>query len=179
MTEQNQGTTVATYIGSIGYNAAGQIAGDLLGYITPVTEAFGYDSQRMQLTSQTATKSGGPTGGLMNLNYSYQAAAGQMGTGTTVGNAGQLMAINNNSTINGTSESAAYTYDLEGRLVTSSQTTNGSSAQRRFAYDRWGNRTGMWDSASGGNQIQTITLQQSGGVPTNKIQPVAGDGAVN
>src|SRR5262249_47946023 len=56
---------------------------------------------------------------------------------------------NNNSTINGTAESAAYTYDLEGRLVTSSQTTNGVSAQRRFAYDRWGNRTGMWDATTG------------------------------
>jgi RHS repeat-associated protein len=129
------------------------------------------------LTSQTATKAGGAQGGLLNLNYSYQAAAGQMGTGTTAGNAEQLMAINNNSTINGTAESAAYTYDLERRLVTSSQTTNGSSAQRRFAYDRWGNRTGMWDGTSGGNQIQAVTLQQSSGVPTNRIQSVTGNGA--
>src|SRR5262249_9702508 len=53
----------------------------------------------------------------------------------------------------------------------------GVSAQRRFADDRWANRTGMWDSTSGGNQIQTITLQQSGGVPTNQIQSVTGNGA--
>ena len=85
------------------------------------------------------------------------------------------MAINNNSTINGTTESAAYTYDNLGRLVTSNQTSNGSSAQRRFAYDRWGNRTGVWDATSGGNQIQSITLQGSGGIPTNQIASVTGE----
>jgi RHS repeat-associated protein len=89
-----------------------------------------------------------------------------------VGNAGQLMAIDNNSTINGSAESAAYTYDNLARLATSSQTSNGSSAQRRFEYDRWGNRTGIWDATSGGNQIQSVTLQQSGGAPTNRIQTV-------
>ena len=31
-----------------------------------------------------------------------------MGAGSTAGNAGQVMAINNNSTIGGTPESAAY-----------------------------------------------------------------------
>lgn len=89
------------------------------------------------------------------------------------------MAINNNSTINGTPESAAYTYDNLSRLVTSSQTSNGSTAQRRFAYDRWGNRTGMWDATSGGNQIQTIALQQSGSAPTNRITSVTGDSTLN
>ncbi len=62
-----------------------------------------------------------------------------------------------------------------GRLVTSNQTSNGSSAQRRFSYDRWGNRTGMWDATSGGNQIQSITLQGSGGIPTNQIASVTGE----
>jgi len=76
-----------------------------------VAETFGYDANRLQLTSQVTTKSGGPAGGLMNLTYDYQAPAGQMGAGSTAGNAGQLMAINNNSTINGTAESATYTYD--------------------------------------------------------------------
>jgi hypothetical protein len=90
-----------------------------------------------------------------------------------------LIAINNNSTINGTAESAAFTYDNVGRLVTSNQTSNGSSAQRRFAYDRWNNRTGVWDATSGGNQIQSITLQGSGGVPTNQIQSVTSGGTVN
>ena len=66
----------------------------------------------------------------MNLTYHYQATAGQMGVGTTPGNAGQLMAVNNNSTIDGVAESASYTYDSYGRLVTSNQTSSGSSAQR-------------------------------------------------
>src|SRR5262249_26740620 len=121
----------------------------------------------------------GGTAGMMNLHYSYQAAAGEMGVNSTAGNTGQLMAINNSSTVNGTAEGAAYTYDLQGRLATSSQTTNGASAQRRFAYDRWGNRTGMWDATSGGNQIQGITLQQSGGAPTNQIQTVTAGSTVN
>lgn len=67
---------------------------------------FGYDANRLQLTSRVATKSGGPTGGLMNLTYGYQASAGQMGAGSTAGNAGQLMTIS--GTINSTAESAAY-----------------------------------------------------------------------
>src|SRR6185295_16653081 len=75
-------------------------------------------------------------------------------------------------TLGGLSEIAAYTYDDLGRLVTSNQTSNTVSAQRRFAYDRWGNRPGMWDSTSGGTQIQSITLQQSGGAPTNRITSV-------
>jgi hypothetical protein len=99
-----------------------------------------------------------------------------MGSGSTAGSAGQLIAINNNSTINGTAESAAFTYDNVGRLVTSNQTSNGSSAQRRFGFDRWGNRTGVWDATSGGNQIQSITLQGSGGIPTNQIQSVTSGG---
>jgi RHS repeat-associated protein len=80
-------------------------------------------------------------------------------------------------TINGISETAAYTYDVLGRAATSSQSSNGSTAQRRFAYDRWGNRTGVWDSTSGGNQIQSVTLQQSDGAPTNQIQSVTGNGS--
>src|SRR5438309_5008334 len=106
----------------------------------------------------------------MNLTYSYAASSGQMGAGSTTGNAGQLMAINNNSTINGTAESAAYNYDSLGRLVTSNQTSNGATAQRRFVYDRWGNRTGTWDATSGDNQYQTIGLEKSGGAPTYRIQ---------
>ena len=42
-----------------------------------------------------------------------------MGAGSTEGNAGQLMAVNSNSTIAGVAESAAYSYDNLGRLVTS------------------------------------------------------------
>ncbi len=158
----------ANYLSGMGYNAAGQVTGLTLG--NGVMETYGYDANRLQLTTQTATKSGGPQNGLMNLTYGYQAAAGQMGAGTTTGNAEQLMSIS--GTINSTTESAGYTYDNLGRLVTSNQTSNGSSAQRRFGYDRFGNRTGVWDAVSGGTQIQSITLQQSGGAPTNRIASV-------
>jgi RHS repeat-associated protein len=147
-------TSVGSYLTGVTYNGIGQLTGTNLG--NGVSESYGYDANRMQLTTQTATKTGGATGGLMNLTYNYQASAGQMGTGSSTGNAGQLMAINDNSTINGTAESAAYTYDNLGRLITSNQTSNGASASRRFAYDRWGNRTGMWDAVSGGNQLQNI-----------------------
>src|SRR5262249_15757362 len=110
-----------------------------------------------------------PTGGIMNLNYSYQAAAGQMGAGTTAGDASQLMAINNNSSIGGSTETWTLTYDLEDRIVTSSQTSNGETNQRRYEYDACGNRTAVWDATSGGDQLQSVTYQQSGGAPTNQI----------
>jgi len=164
----------ANYLSGIGYSAAGQVTGLTLG--NGVAETYGYDANRLQLTSQTATKSGGPTNGLLNLTYYYQASAGQMGAGSTVGNASQLMSIS--GTINSTTESAAYTYDNLGRLVSSNQTSDGTSAQRRFAYDRWGNRTGVWDAVSGGNQIQSVVLQQSGGVPTNQLQSVTTSGVM-
>jgi RHS repeat-associated protein len=104
----------------------------------------------------------------------YQAAAGQSGAGTTAGNSGQLMSIV--GTLGGSDESALYNYDGVGRLVSSSQTSNGQSAERRFAYDRWGNRTGVWDAMSGGNQIQSMTLEQLGGAPTNRIASVTDAG---
>ena len=114
----------------------------------------------------------------MDLTYSYSASNGQMGVGSTAGNAGQLMCVS--GTINSTAESTSYTYDNYGRLVTSNQTSNGSSAQRRFAYDRWGNRTGVWDATSGGNQIQSIsypnTFQGGGSAPTNRIGSVTSGG---
>ena len=177
--------SVGNYLSSITYDGIGRVSGTTLG--NGVTEGFGYDANRMQLTSQTATKNGGPTNGLMNLTYGYDAAAGQMGVGSTAGNAGQLMTVS--GSLGGTVgfggqgsnnvESASYTYDDLGRLVASNQTSNGSSAQRRFAYDRWGNRTGVWDAVTGGTQIQSITLQQSGGASTNQIQSVTSGSTVN
>ena len=172
-----------SYLRSVSYNSAGQVTGDIIGgtqfswgYTGGVTEQYGYDANRMQLTSQKAGTSA-PYTNRMDLTYSYSASAGQMGSGTTAGNAGQLTSIS--GTIGGVTESAAYSYDNVGRLVTSNQTSNGSSAQRRFANDRWGNRTGMWDATSGGNQIQSITLQQSGGAPTNQIASVTSGSTVN
>jgi YD repeat-containing protein len=106
------------------------------------------------------------------LNYNYAATAGASGTGTTAGNSGQLMAIVNNpsaqpSTINGQNRNQAFTYDDVGRLSTATGTGSALGAwQRRYAYDRWGNRTGVWDATTGGNQIQSVTLQQQPGAPT-------------
>jgi hypothetical protein len=151
------------------YNIAGQLTGDRIIGNGVIDESFGYDSQHMQLISQTAS---GPTS--MSLTYSYQAQAGQMGANTMAGNVGQLTSVS--GTIAGQAESASYTYDLSRRLVTSSQTTNGVSAQRRFVYDRFGNRTAVWDAVSGGNKIQSAVLQQSGGAPTNRIQSVTNSG---
>jgi RHS repeat-associated protein len=155
-----------TYLSGTGYNPAGQVTN--WSYGNGVAESFGYNN-RQQMSTQSASVGGNSR---LNLTYSYQAAAGQNGSGTTAGNSGQLMAINNNSTIGGIAESAAYTYDLQGRLATSNQTTNGTTTQRRFVYDRWGNRTQVWDAVSGGLQIQSVTLQQSGGAPTNRLQSV-------
>ena len=178
-------------ISNITYNVAGQMTGDRLtvtglnggATVTSVTdETFGYDAARMQMTSQTATTTNTqgtcfpscpppPAGGTnLSLTYSYSATTGQLGVGSTAGNAGQLMSVS--GSIGGATESASYTYDNYGRLVTSNQTSNGSSAQRRFAYDRWGNRTGVWNATSGGTQIQSVTLQQSGGAPTNRLTSV-------
>lgn len=164
--------TGGNYLSGLSYNPAGHLTGDTLG--NGVAEVFGYDANRLQLTSQTATKGGGPQNGLVNLTYNYQASAGQMGAGSTAGNGGQLMTIS--GSINSTTESAAYSYDNVGRLVTSNQTSNGSSAQRRFAFDRWGNRTSVWDATSGGTLIQNVALAQSGGVPTNQIAALSNPG---
>ena len=172
-----------SYLRSVTYSDIGQLTGDIVGgtqfswgYTGGVTEQFGYDANRLQMTSQKAGTAS-PYTNRMDLTYSYSATSGQMGSGSTAGNAGQLMSIS--GTIGGSTESAAFTYDNLGRLVTSNQTSNGSSAQRRFAYDRWGNRTGMWDATSGGTQIQSITLQGSGGIPTNQIASVTEGSTVN
>jgi RHS repeat-associated protein len=163
-----------TYISNFAYDVNGNPTAWTLG--NGVREGFAYDANRLQPTLHTAGTTS-PYTNLMNLTYGYQAAAGQMGSNTTPGNAGQLISIS--GTVNGTTESAAYTFDNLGRLATSNQSSSGSTAQRRFAHDRWGNRTGVWDAISGGNQIQSITLQQSGGVPTNRIQSVTAGSTVN
>ncbi|MEW6131237.1 MAG: RHS repeat-associated core domain-containing protein, partial [Acidobacteriota bacterium] len=157
------------YLSSVSYSGAGQVSGWTLG--SNINESFGYDSNRLQLTSQTVTQNGFTR---LSLTYSYAASSGQNGSGSTAGNSGQLMSIS--GSINGTTESASYTYDNLGRLVTSNQTTNSVSAQRRFVYDRWGNRASVYDATSGGNQIQSIALQQSGSVPTNQISSVTTNG---
>ncbi len=162
----------ANYVSSITYSVAGYRNGWTLG--NGVVETFTHDTNRGFLASQSAIKTGST---LLSLSYSYQAAAGQSGAGTTAGNGHQMISIS--GSIGGLTESASYTYDLQKRLLTSNQTTNGTSAQRRFAYDRWGNRTTTHDAVSGGTQIQTITLQQSGGIPSNRISSVNNGGSFN
>lgn len=173
-------TVLTSYVSSVGYNVAGQVTGMTSG--SGVTESYTYSSDRLQLTRQTATK-GATT--LMDLNYSYAATAGDSGVGTTGGNSGQLMAIVNNpstqpSKINGQTRTQTFTYDDLGRLATA---TGWSAWQRRFAYDRWGNRTGVWDATTGGNQIQSIVLQQEtgapAGVPSNRLTSVTNSGVTS
>jgi YD repeat-containing protein len=87
--------------------------------------------------------------------------------GTTAGIAGPLTSVapdpvtQTPSTINSTTESASYTYDNVGRLLTSNQTSNSTSAQRRFAYDRFGNRTSVYDATSGSDSA-ALCFKQSG-----------------
>ena len=93
----------ANYLSGISYNSAGQTMGWTLG--SNIAESFGYSSTRLQMTSQTVTQNGQTR---LSLSYSYTASSGQMGGGSTAGNAGQLMSVS--GSIGGQTESAAYTY---------------------------------------------------------------------
>ncbi|HKY03301.1 MAG TPA: hypothetical protein VJQ56_00330, partial [Blastocatellia bacterium] len=112
------------YVSALSYNAAGQVTGRQFGASPVATETFSYDSNTLQMTGQTATRNGTT---LLSLSYGYQAQAGQNGTGTTASNAGKVMSVSGQ--IGGLTESASFTYDLLGRLLTANQTTNGASAQ--------------------------------------------------
>lgn len=154
------GSVLTTYLSNIGYNSAGQISGDTVGHV--ITESFGYNN-RLQMTSQTATKVNGPANGLMNLAYNYDAQASQSGASTSAGNSGQLMAIT--GTINGAARGQSFTYDNVARLKTASGPWAGG--QINYSYDRWGNRT-----AASGGQTQNVAMQQPGGVTNNRIATV-------
>ncbi|HWX43284.1 MAG TPA: Ig-like domain-containing protein, partial [Blastocatellia bacterium] len=156
------------YFGSVTYNASEQMTSFTLG--NGVIETLTYDANRLQLTGLQATK-GSTT--LLNLTYGYAAAAGQMGTGSTAGNVGQVVSVS--GTVNGQIESASYSYDLDRRLVGTSQTSNGQSAGRSYTWDAFGNRLTETDSIAN-SQIQSLTLQQSGGVVTNRITSINNGG---
>jgi RHS repeat-associated protein len=163
------GNILTPYVQSspgIAYNAAQQPTSLPLG--NGVSEFYSYDSQRLQLTGQSATK-GSST--LMNLTYSYQAAALASGAGTNAGNSGQLMAISPGSTIASQARDQKFTYDNVGRLVTA---TGWGVFERRYTYDYLGNRTASFDATSGGNQLQNITLATTGGATNNRIAAVNG-----
>jgi RHS repeat-associated protein len=178
------GLFVSSYVSGVVYNTAGQETGLTDG--SGVAESYTYSNDRLQLTRQTAVK-GATT--LMDLNYSYASTTGASGVGATAGDSGQLMAIINNpnaqpSTINGQNRNQAFTYDDVGRLVTATGTGATLAAwQRRFAYDRWGNRTGIWDATVGGNQIQSVVVQQQqgapAGVPSNRLTSVTNNGVTS
>jgi RHS repeat-associated protein len=153
-----------SYLSEINYRADGLISSQRLG--NGATESFGYSNDRLQLTSQTVTK-GSNT--LLNLSYGYEAGAGQMGSGSTTGNSGQLVIVN--GTINGQGRNQAFTYDNVGRLVTA---TGWGAWARRHDYDRYGNRTAVWDAALGGNQLQNTIIGQVGGIKTNRVASVNG-----
>ena len=77
------------------------------------------------------------------------------------------------NTTNSVTESASFTYDLQRRLVTSSNQSNGSGyVDRQYTYDRWGNRTAVYNATSGGTQIQSVSLVQSPSIPSNQIASV-------
>jgi RHS repeat-associated protein len=158
------GATQESYLTGVNYRVDGQISSQNVG--DGSTESFGYSNDRLQLTSQTVTK-GGNT--LLSLNYGYGAGAGQMGSGSTVGNSGQLVSVN--GTINGQNRDQTFAYDNVARLVTA---TGWGSWARRVGYDRFGNRTGVWDAASGGNQLQNTVIEQAGGIATNRVASVNG-----
>jgi RHS repeat-associated protein len=107
---------------------------------------------------------------LINVKYIYQTVMDDSGFGTSGNNSGQLMMIS--GSIGPKSRTERFTYDDLGRLATA---YGKGLWGRRYTYDRWGNRTGVYDATSGGNQIQSVTLELSGGVPTtNQIASVGG-----
>jgi RHS repeat-associated protein len=159
----SSGNVLANYMSSVGYNTAGQVTS--IGLANGANESYGYSADRLQLTSQSVTK--GST--LMSLTYGYGASSGQMGATTTTGNPGQLVSIA--GSVNGVSRNQAFSYDNVGRVVTA---TGWSAWNRRFSYDRWGNRTGMWDAITGGNQLQSVSIATSGSIANNRIANVNG-----
>ncbi|MGH9960398.1 MAG: RHS repeat-associated core domain-containing protein, partial [Pyrinomonadaceae bacterium] len=166
MDKMSGSTVLLSYLSAIGYNQAGQVTGLSLG--SNLSESYDYDSARLQLTRQRAIRSGTT---LLDLNYSYQSAAG---VGTTSGNSGQLMAITAASTVNGEMREESYSYDTLGRLVTR---VGWGGGQRRFDYDRWGSRSGVWNTHQSGfgQQIQTASIKETtpgSGIPTNQLSSI-------
>jgi RHS repeat-associated protein len=119
------------YVSGVNYGSASQVTSLNMGDGT--TESFGYEPNRLQLTSQQVTK-GAST--LLNLGYSYAATAGQHGAGTTAGNSGQLIGMTD-TTPGGAGTSVNYTYDLLSRMKTGQAAAGWSVSE---TYDRYGNR---------------------------------------
>ena len=156
----SNGVYQSSYVSAIGYSTAGQVTGMTSG--SGVLESYSYSADRLQMTQQTASKSGSTK---LSLTYGYQAQAGASGAGTSAGDSGQVMSVT--GTVNGQGRNQTFTYDDLGRLVTASAW---GSSQRTYSYDRWGNRTGMSDSVTG--ESQSVIVSQNAGVVTNRISSV-------
>ena len=142
------------YVNNVAYNSADQPTAFDLGDTT--NETFSYNN-RLQLSGQTTKKSGTT---LLDFSYSYAGSAGNHGAGTTAGNSGQLIQMQDNFD---SSKSVSYTYDLLGRLKTAQAGTSGWSVSE--TYDRYGNRwlqDRIGNSPTGGTSgSTTITVSGS------------------
>ena len=158
-----------SYITNVVYNPAQQTTSRSLA--NGVNESYGYDAQRLQLTSQTATNL--PTT-LMSLDYRYAADQTRNG-GTKTGNSGQLMDISGSIINGGETEEQQFSYDQMGRLVQASGQGLEKAWERRYTYDRWGNRkkvegfdTGAWCT----KQIMDFKVGAGGAALSNQATSV-------
>jgi RHS repeat-associated protein len=119
------GSTNTTYASGMQYNAASQMTG--FNYGNGVAVAYGYSSDRLQMTSLSYTKDGTT---LFGLTYGYS----QNG-----GNGGEISSIID--TVD-SGRSVSYVYDAVGRLKQASTagSTNFPNWDLAFGYDRYGNR---------------------------------------
>src|SRR5438128_333482 len=95
------GNLLSTYLSGMTYRTEGMLSGLTLG--NGVAESYGYSNDRLQMTSQTVTKSAST---LLSLTYAYAATAGQMGATSSAGNSGQLMSIT--GTVNAANRAQAF-----------------------------------------------------------------------
>lgn len=155
-----------SYITNVGFNPAQQTTS--ISLANGVNESYGYNAQRLQLTSQTAAK-GANT--LVNIGYNYNADQ-TSGGGTHAGNSGQLISMT--AWIGGPdNRDQTFQYDQVGRLVYASGTDQQEGEwQRRYTYDRWGNRTKVERYAFGvgwcTKQVVKFKLGLSGQPLTNR-----------
>jgi RHS repeat-associated protein len=138
------------------YTAHGAVSAMRLGNLKWESTSF---NSRLQPTSISVGTSSTDTS-LLRLAYTYATATTNNGNITR-----------QTITVGATSIQQDYTYDELNRLRTAQE---GVAWARRFDYDRWGNRTAVWNGVSGGSLIQSVTLQQQAGAPTNRMESIDG-----
>ncbi len=141
-------TATAPYATGYGYNTASQMTG--FNYGNGINVAFGYSSDRMELTSLSYVKG---TQTLFGLNYFYHQDSANCPNGAT-GNNGQIQCITD--TVD-SGRNVAYTYDTLGRLTSAATkgSTNYPAWGLSFAFDRYGNRTAQNVTAGSGFPVST------------------------